>query len=287
MPLTIRSRLLHVRHSAFTMKDHVQYQRVAEVPGLVLGSARFSEFSFDRHFHVDYHIGLVTDGVHRQTFRGKSVLLGPGRVSLMPPGEIHDGINEGGKAYRLRTFRLSYDLLAGIAEEIAGKRGNFELGGTMLEDPMLAAQLLRLHEAMGSSNDSMVMAVQSHWLTLLELLLSRSRGVMLREEMGALSSMQWQRVRDYCFVHLGEKISLDELAAVCGLGRFHFLRRFKQTIGMTPHAWLVRLRLEQACSLLARGAGTIADVAQGLGFYDQSHFNRAFRRAFGVAPSNY
>jgi AraC-like DNA-binding protein/mannose-6-phosphate isomerase-like protein (cupin superfamily) len=269
------------------MKDHVQYQRVAEVPGLVLGSAQFSKFSFDRHFHIDYHIGLVTDGVQRQTFRGKSVLLGPGRISLMPPGEIHDGINEGDEAYTLRTFRLSSDLLAGITEEIAVKRGDFELGGTMVEDSMLAAQLLRLHDAMGSSNDSMAMAVQSQWLTLFELLLSRSREVVPREETGSLSPMQWQRVRDYCFAHLGEKISLDELAAVCGLGRFHFLRQFKQTIGMTPHAWLVRLRLEQACSLLARSAVTIADVAQGLGFYDQSHFNRAFRQAFGVAPSNY
>ncbi|MBN3754363.1 AraC family transcriptional regulator [Paraburkholderia sp. Tr-20389] len=269
------------------MKDHVQYQRVAELPGLVLGSARFEKFSFDRHFHIDYHIGLVTDGVQRQTFSGKSVLLGPGCISLMPPGEIHDGINEGDAAYTLRTFRLSHDLLARITEEIAGKRGDFELGGTMLEDPMLAAQLLRLHDAMGSRDDSLAMAVQSQWLTLLELLLSRSRGVAPSEETGALSPMQWHRVRDYCFAHLGEKISLDELAAVCGLGRFHFLRQFKQTIGMTPHAWLVRLRLEQACSLLARSAGTIADVAQGLGFYDQSHFNRAFRQAFGVAPSNY
>jgi AraC-like DNA-binding protein len=269
------------------MKDHVQYQRVAEVPGLVLGAARFSKFSFDRHFHIDYHIGLVTDGVQRQTFRGKSVLLGPGCISLMPPGEIHDGINEGDDAYTLRTYRLSYDLLANITEEIGGKRDDFELGGTMLEDPMLASQLLCLHDAMRSCDGSMTMAVQSRWLNLLEILLSRSRAVVPREETRALSPMQWQRVSDYCFAHLGDKIALDELAAVCGLGRFHFLRQFKQTIGMTPHAWLVRLRLEQACSLLARRAGTIADVALGLGFYDQSHFNRAFRQAFGVAPSNY
>jgi AraC-like DNA-binding protein len=269
------------------MKDLVQYQRVAAVPGLVLGSARLSKFSFDRHFHIDYHIGLVTDGVQRQTFRGKSVLLGPGCISLMPPGEIHDGINEGDDAYTLRTFRLSYGLLANITEEFGGRRGDLELGGTMLEDPVLAAQLLRLHDAMAASNGSMNLSVESQWLALLRILLAQSRAVLPQEDMGALSPMQWQRVRDYCFAHLGEKIRLEELAAVCGVGRFHFLRLFKQTVGMTPHAWLVRLRLEQACSQLARSVGTIAEVAQGLGFYDQSHFNRAFRQAFGVAPSNY
>jgi AraC-like DNA-binding protein len=269
------------------MKDSVQYQRVAEVPGLVLGSAQFSKFSFERHFHVDYHIGLVTHGVQRQSFRGRSVLLGPGCISLMPPGEIHDGINEGDEAYSLRTFRLSYDLLAGITNEIGGKRNNFELGGAMLEDRMLAAQLLRLHDAMGASDSSISLIIQSEWLTLLQTLLAQSRGVVSSEAARALSPIQWQRVRDYCFAHLSETIRLDELAAVCGIGRFHFLRQFKQTVGMTPHAWLVRLRLEHACSLLARSVGTVAEIAQGLGFYDQSHFNRAFRRAFGVAPSCY
>jgi AraC-like DNA-binding protein len=282
-----RKRVLHLRHCAFTMKDHVQYKRIASVPGLVLGSARLSKFSFDRHFHVDYHIGLVTDGLQRQTFRGKSVLLGPGCISLMPPGEIHDGVNEGEGAYTLRTFRVSYDLLAGIVEEFGGKRGDFEVGGTMLEDPLLAARLLRLHDRMGASDGSVNLSLESQWLTLLQNLLAQSRAILPRTAAGTLSPIQWRHVRDYCFTHLGEKIQLDDMAAVCGVGRFHFLRLFKQTVGMTPHAWLVRLRLEQACSLLTRSVGTIADVAQSLGFYDQSHFNRAFRQAFGVAPSNY
>ena len=61
----------------------------------------------------------------------------------------------------------------------------------------------------------------------------------------------------------------------------------KQTVGMTPHAWLLRLRLERACALLLRSTQAIATVAQEVGFYDQNHFNRAFRQAYGVAPSNY
>ncbi|QCP54707.1 AraC family transcriptional regulator [Trinickia violacea] len=269
------------------MADHVQYQHIAEVPGLVLGAARFSEFSFDLHFHLDYHIGLVTEGVQRQRFGGKTVLLGPGCVSLMPPGEIHDGTREGGGAFTLQTFRLSPDLLDNMAEEIGGSPREPELAGIVLEDPVLAGHLLRLHDAMRRNDGAITLDVQSQWLTLMECLFRQSRAVVRQDVKGALSPMQWQRVKDYCFAHLGEKITLDELASVCGLGRFHFLRQFKQTVGMTPHAWLVRLRLEQACALLARSAHTIAEVAQGVGFYDQSHFNRAFRQAFGVPPSNY
>ncbi len=257
------------------------------MPGLVLGAARFSTFSFDRHFHLDYHVGLVTEGVQRQRFRGKTVLIGPGCVSLMPPGEVHDGASEGVRGYTLRTFRLSHALLHGVAEEISGTPREPELAGALLEDAEVAAHLVRLFDVMGESGEAGSLAVQSEWFRLLNVLLTRSRTIVPQETSGALSPLQWQRVRDYCFAHLSEKITLDALASLCDLGRFQFLRQFKQTVGMTPHAWLLRLRLEHACSLLSHSAQTIAEVAQGVGFYDQSHFNRAFRQAFGVAPSSY
>lgn len=257
------------------------------MPGLVLGAAQFSTFSFDRHFHLDYHIGLVTEGVQRQRFGGKTVLVGPGCVSLMPPGEIHDGVSDEAGGYTLKTFRLSPELLGGVAEEVADASRAPELKGALLEDAALAAHLVRLFDVMRSSGQGGSLAVQSEWLRLLDMLLTGARAITPLQASGSLSPLQWQRVRDYCFAHLSEKITLDALAAICELGRFQFLRQFKQTVGMTPHAWLLRLRLEHACVLLSRGSQTIAEVAQGVGFYDQSHFNRAFRQAFGVAPSGY
>jgi AraC-like DNA-binding protein len=269
------------------MSDGVEYKRLVELPGLVLGVGRFKEFSFDRHYHLDYHVGLVTDGIQRQCVNGNAVLLGRGCISLMPPGEIHDGVAESGNAYTLKTFRLSRDLLHDVAAEFTDAAREPELKGLMIEDATLAAQLLQLHDAMRFSPDASSLAVQSEWLSLLHILFDRSGAIKPVAVKGTLSPMHWQRLKDYCLFHLAEKITLDELAALCGLGRFHFLRRFKQTVGMTPHAWLLRLRLEHACTLLANGKQTIAEVAQGVGFYDQSHFNRAFRQAFGVAPSAY
>lgn len=268
-------------------QDFVHYRHLADMPGLVLGAAQFSTFSFERHFHLDYHVGLVTEGVQRQRFGGKTVRVGPGCISLMPPGEIHDGVSEGERGYTLRTFRLSRDLLCDVSEAVSETPREPRFGGALLEDPELAAQLVRLFDVMRASEATDSLAVQSEWLRSMNLLLTRSRAIVPRETGGVLAPWQWQSVRDYCCAHLSEKITLDELAALCALGRFQFLRQFKQTIGMTPHAWLLRLRLEHACGLLARGSKTIAEVAHGVGFYDQSHFNRAFRQAFGVAPSRY
>lgn len=267
------------------MREEVGYKRLDAIPGLVLGVGHFAHAHFDRHYHLDYHIGLVTEGVQRQRFNGTSVLLGRGGISLMPPGEIHDGMAEGGAAYTLKTFRLSPALLNEAMSALTDTERAAPLSGRLMQDPALAGHLLRLHDAMRLSPATSSLALQAEWLSFLSCLFTQSHGIQARLDQGALAPVKWQRVKDYCLAHLAEKITLDALAAVCGLGRFHFLRQFKHTIGMTPHAWLLRLRLEHACSLLAQGNRSIAEIAQHVGFYDQSHFSKAFRQAFGVAPS--
>ncbi|PNB74465.1 AraC family transcriptional regulator [Pseudomonas sp. GW456-E7] len=269
------------------MTEHAKYHHVSEVPGLVLGSARFADVGFDRHYHLDFHIGFVTEGIQRHRSKGESFLLGPGRIALMPPGEIHDGASEGGGAYTLKTFRLSQALIAGMTEEISGQPRELELSSVLLEDPRLVGNLRGLHEAMQQDVGPGSLALQTQWITLFERLLRQSRAITPESIPGSLSALQWSRVRDYCFSHIDQRITLDDLAGLCGLGRFPFLKQFKRTIGMTPHAWLLRLRLERACGLLSRSGQPIVDVAHAVGFYDQSHFNRAFRQAFGVAPSRY
>ncbi|MNH81276.1 Exoenzyme S synthesis regulatory protein ExsA [compost metagenome] len=269
------------------MTEHAKYHHVSEVPGLVLGSARFADVGFDRHYHLDFHIGFVTEGIQRHRSKGESFLLGPGRIALMPPGEIHDGASEGGGAYTLKTFRLSQALIADMTEEISGQPRELELTSVLLEDPRLVGNLRGLHEAMQQAVRPGSLALQTQWITLLERLLHQSRTITPESIPGSLSALQWSRVRDYCFSHIDQRITLDDLAGLCGLGRFPFLKQFKRTIGMTPHAWLLRLRLERACGLLSRSGQPIVDVAHAVGFYDQSHFNRAFRQAFGVAPSRY
>lgn len=269
------------------MPDRVAYHRSNTTPGLVLGEARFSDFRFDRHYHLDYHVGMVTEGVQRQRHRGNTELLAPGRISLMPPGEIHDGVCDGDGAYVLKTFRLSPELLETVTGEISGSNAEPILAGALLEDAGLAARLINLHSAMQTSVEASPLALQSEWLTLFDRLFTQSRVVVPQSIKGTLPADDWHRVKEYCHAHLAQKVTLDQLAALCGIERFHFLKLFKKTVGMTPHAWLVRLRLERAASILHRTSRSIADVAQDVGFYDQSHFNRAFRRAFGVAPSRY
>lgn len=83
-----------------------------------------------------------------------------------------------------------------------------------------------------------------------------------------------------------ERVALDELAAVAGMSKFHFLRRFRAMTGLTPGQYQRRLRIEAAKQALRAGESP-SQVALAFGFVDQSHFTRAFRSSTGLTPARF
>src|SRR5258707_1341177 len=82
-------------------------------------------------------------------------------------------------------------------------------------------------------------------------------------------------------------VSLAALAAEAGLSRFHFCRAFKESTGLSPHAWLRQLRLEQAMNMLRDTDASIVSVAAELGYASQTAFAAAFRKLTGETPSDW
>ena len=91
---------------------------------------------------------------------------------------------------------------------------------------------------------------------------------------------------DYLVDNLTQNISLDDLSALTGLSAYHFLRVFRNTVGLPPHAYQTQLRINRAKRMLAQGK-EIVDVAYGTGFTDQSHFSNKFKRIVGATPRQY
>lgn len=95
------------------------------------------------------------------------------------------------------------------------------------------------------------------------------------------------RVREFVEDHLGARISLDDLAGVAGVSRFHFARQFRLRTGRSPMAYVLRSRVERAMELLRAGTSSVGEVAAALAFADQSHFTRTFRRFVGTSPGRF
>jgi AraC-like DNA-binding protein len=96
----------------------------------------------------------------------------------------------------------------------------------------------------------------------------------------------WLVIRDRLERHLGKPLALTDLARTAGISPDHLIREFRRRFGLAPMAWRTRATLRQACMLL-EAKQPVKEVAHRLGFTNASAFTRAFRRQFGITPSQY
>jgi AraC family transcriptional regulator len=104
---------------------------------------------------------------------------------------------------------------------------------------------------------------------------------------GGLAAWQVVRVRAYVGSNLHRTIHIRDLSAVARRSPAHFSRQFKLAVGESPHAYVMRRRLERACHLMMTSAKPLTEIALSVGFSDQAHLCRLFRQAFGQSPANW
>lgn len=102
-----------------------------------------------------------------------------------------------------------------------------------------------------------------------------------------LDHVRLRRVLDHISAHMADEITLADLAGIACLSPFHFARMFTRAIGVPPHRYVSRIRLENAMAELARGRLSLAQIALNARFSSQASFTRAFRRATGTTPAEY
>jgi AraC family transcriptional regulator len=172
--------------------------------------------------------------------------------------------------YRLEAAMRDQDpVVADIAGVLAREVVRAQAGGTLYAESLaniLAVHLLRNYSARAASvaaQDSPPSPPPSH----------RSRAVA-----DAIA---------YIEANYAGELKLEDVAAAVHLSPFHLARLFKQVSGVSPHQYLVQVRVNAARSLLSAGSGqrSLAEVAAAVGFADQSHLTRQFKRHFGVTPS--
>jgi AraC family transcriptional regulator len=120
-------------------------------------------------------------------------------------------------------------------------------------------------------------------------LLRHYANVSLREprDICGLSHMQARILNGYIESNLDRQLSLEELAAITRTSASHFLRQFKARYGLSPHAHVLKMRLEHAQNLLRRTHLPIKDISAQAGFSDQSHMTRVFQRFLKTTPHQY
>jgi AraC family transcriptional regulator len=103
----------------------------------------------------------------------------------------------------------------------------------------------------------------------------------------SLDHIPLRRVLDYIAANIGDDITLVDLAGIAGYSPFHFARKFALAMGVPPHRYISRMRLENAMAELAAGKLRLAEIALNAHFSSQASFTRAFHRSTGMTPKEY
>lgn len=248
--------------------------------GLEFLAATFRTHAYAPHAHDTYAIGTILSGCEIWHARGRRLYAGAGDIVLNHPLDVHDGApSEGG--YR---YRMSYPTV-GLMRELAASLAPGRPSGTpffrepVVHDSEGAALFATAHRLLEEGADAL--AGEEALLRAYAAMLVRHADLRMRDigrERGPVDL-----ARALIEARHDEDLSLAELGAATKLPRHHLIRAFRRETGLTPHAYLVDVRVRRARDRLRRGEAPSA-VAAATGFSDQAHLTRAFKARFGVTP---
>ncbi|WP_328772051.1 helix-turn-helix domain-containing protein [Streptomyces sp. NBC_00286] len=246
---------------------------------LDLLTARFDRHRYAPHAHEEFSVGVCFRGASFIDYRGGGIHAGPGAIIVLAPGEAHTGIADpDGYAYR-----ALYPTPSLLADGTLGS-GTPHFREPLLHDPDLATALLTAHAELSACPDPLETESRLPWL-LTALARRHSTARPAPDTVPGAYGIA-HAVRDRLADELLAPPSLADLATDLGLSRYQLLRAFRTTMGLPPYAWLAQHRVNRARSLLDSGHRP-AEAAALVGFADQAHLTRWFRRVLGVTPAAY
>jgi len=267
------------------LKESVQYFKRPDIYGLEFIEATFVTHRFARHVHDYYALGVIETGVQTFYARGEQHITPSGGVFLLNPGEPHDGEAAITSGFTYRTFYPTTEMLQKLAEEITGKPQPLPFFSPLIvQDNALTQALLQLHACLKSPGSTL--EGEEKLLEVFDLLLTRYADRRVQAQPRGQERQAVRLIRDYLQSCYDQNPSLAELARLVSFSPYYLARVFQAEVGLPPHAYLESVRVRQAQRLLSEGQA-ISQVAQAVGFADQSHFHHRFKRLIGLTPRQY
>ena len=239
---------------------------------------------FAPHFYSTFAFGVVESGrCCVMTPRG-SWVAGPGSLLAFTPGEVHWAQVLSDEPYSYRVAYLPADYVRALARgEVGALRSAHERLVPISDPSGLSAAFLGAHRAL--SDDAGSSGTAAHFMTCTRGLLRAAAGTPpLSCSTKALALAD--AARQVLTLHVGRRVCLESVAEACGVTTFQLIRVFGRVTGLSPYAYLVVLRVNEARRLLDAGA-TVSDVVHHCCFSDQSHLTRVFKRTLGMPPGLY
>jgi AraC-like DNA-binding protein len=240
--------------------------------------AQFTTHEFPLHSHEAFVIAVTEHGGSEVKSRGLIQQAHHNALFVFNPAEPHAGWLGRSPRWQYRSFYLSRSGMDRLAQDL-GVRELPYFTRNKFGDPDLIDMFLALHQACERQDEARREMLVETFGKLF------ARHGSTREQIPDVRKDREALVKALEVIHdrFREPLHLDDLSGAVHLTSFQVIGLFKRELGLTPHAYLMQVRLSAACRSLRRGV-PIADAALGSGFYDQSALNNHFKRCYAITP---
>ncbi|MGE5226207.1 MAG: AraC family transcriptional regulator [Planctomycetaceae bacterium] len=248
-----------------------------EVPGIrEVFHARFVDHAYPSHTHDAWTVFIVDEGAIRYDLETSHRGAAGARVTLLPPHVVHDGRAARTDGYRKRVLYLGTDVLP---ERLTGRAAD----RPDVDDAWVVRRFRTLHQVLSTPHDPL--EAESLLGTMCERILLHL-GDADAPSPGCSEAVLAAQLRGFLDERRFEPVTLAEAGRILHASPAHLVRSFSRAFGIAPHRYLMGRRIDAARGRLLDGE-PVASVATGVGFHDQPHFTRQFRRHVGTTPARY
>lgn len=259
----------------------IKYWQVPHLDNLDLMHALNVTHDYPCHIHEDYCIVIMLRGEETNVRRGRTFKAFSGNLMLLNAEEAHTSKSV---EVEYRMLNIRPKTLNRLASAVAGRNiETFYFTNPVVKSRSVFRSLLNLHWILEQKVS--LLEQESQFISTITSLLARQLKYPNLQRPGK-ETHRVKLLRDYIKSRYAENIPLTELSSVADLSSFHLLRIFRDHIGVPPHEYQIHMRINEARSLL-RDGHSIAEAALKVGFFDQSHFSRNFKRITGMTPGYY
>ncbi|MCK6264207.1 AraC family transcriptional regulator [Vibrio sp. ZSDE26] len=267
-------------------KDNsASFKQSTSIPWVELRVADRSSACYQAHSHDEFSFGLIQQGRAAYQNRGTTHQIGAGDIVTINPSDVHSCNPEAG-TWSYSMLFVDTLKMGEFQKEVLGYERKMPMADytpflhDLERDGNITSTFQNLFQALQS--ESIPLQAQAYFYDFIEVSLGQGSNGGKREK----TSPHLHHVREMLLDNMDHTVQLDDLADEVGLSRYQLLRAFKNQYGLPPHAYLMDEKIKRSKKLLKSGQD-ISSVALQLGFSDQAHFQRQFKKKLAVTPKFY
>lgn len=242
---------------------------------------------YAQHFHKTLSIGAVEDGEVSYRHKFSNYLLRQNALAIINPYEVHscNPLEKQPRTYHMTYIDTNY--CKQVQESIFGHLHSYmPILKINIDDKGLYRQYLKLNYALIDLKYLYIEKEELLYEFLVNLFTKYCPPSTLNHPLKIEPKSLIEKSKKFMEKNMAENLSIKDISGHVGLSPFHFIRTFKEITCMSPHAYLLNLKIIEAKKLLENGLN-ISEVAQNLGFFDQSHLHRVFKSHIATTPFKY